>query len=188
MIPVLTSHGNKTIIMTYAQRDINMLIRIMYDIFTVYIIILSDSNQISHLLPSTDMSQCGRSEGHYGSHENADCEIMNVLLNSFLCYEQSDWPKKVITVFMTQGQLHVTRNRDSSDLPPLRHVSRGKQVRDLILMVFIIIRQSIYQRFCHYVFLSDIPYSQQQDISFCMYQDRHRLNLLILHQIMYSVR
>ena len=96
-----------------------MLIRIMYDIFTVYIIILSDSNQISHLLPFTDMWQCGRSEGHYGSHENVECEIMNVLLNSFLCYEQSDWPKKVITVFMTQGQLHVTRNRDSSDLPPL---------------------------------------------------------------------
>ena len=172
----------------YFYREINMLIRIMYGIFTVYFIILSDSNQISHLLPSTDMSQCVRSEGHYVLHENADCDIMNVLLNSFLCYEQSDWPKKVITVFMTQGQLHVTRNRDSSDLPPLGHVSRGKPVRDLILMVFIIIRQPIYQRFCRHVFLSDIPYSQQQDISFCMYQDRHHLNLLILHQTMYSVR
>jgi len=34
------------------------------------------------------------------SNENGDCETMKMLLNSFACYEQSDWPKKVIIGFI----------------------------------------------------------------------------------------
>jgi len=34
------------------------------------------------------------------SNDNGDCETIKVLLNCFLCYEQSDWLEKVITIFI----------------------------------------------------------------------------------------
>ena len=34
------------------------------------------------------------------SNENGNCETMKVLLNCSACYKQSDWLKKVITVFI----------------------------------------------------------------------------------------
>ena len=40
------------------------------------------------------------------SNENGDCEIMIMLLNCFASYEQSDWPKKAITVFIITLNIH----------------------------------------------------------------------------------
>jgi len=56
------------------------------------------------------MSQRGRSEEtpvwvtceklYVPSNENSDCETMKVLLNCFACCKQSEWPKKVINIFI----------------------------------------------------------------------------------------
>ena len=66
--------------------------------------IQSNWNQISHLLPFTDMSHHGRSEEillrvtckwpYVSSNENNDCKTMKVLLSWFAWYEQFDWLKK----------------------------------------------------------------------------------------------
>ena len=39
-------------------------------------------------------------------NENGDSYFMKVLLNCFACYEQSDWSKKVITVFIISLYIH----------------------------------------------------------------------------------
>ena len=42
-------------------------------------------------------------------NKNGDCETMKVLLNCIVCYEQSDFPKKVITVFIMSLYIHDIR-------------------------------------------------------------------------------
>ena len=44
------------------------------------------------------------------SNENCDCDIMKVLLNSFTSYEQSDWPKRVTTVFIISLYIYEIRS------------------------------------------------------------------------------
>ena len=39
-------------------------------------------------------------------NKNGDCETMKVLLSCFVCYEQSDFPKKVITIFIMSLYIH----------------------------------------------------------------------------------
>ena len=43
------------------------------------------------------------------SNENGDYDTMKVLLHCFACYEQSDWSKKVSTIFIVSLYVHDIR-------------------------------------------------------------------------------
>jgi len=59
---------------------------------------LQSDDQISHLLPLTDMSRCGRCKEtplqvtcelpYVSSNANGDCKTRKVLPNCFACYNQ----------------------------------------------------------------------------------------------------
>lgn len=76
-----------------------------------------------HLLPFTDILQHVRSQEtpllshasdpmYYSMKINDDCETMKVLLHvhNFASYEQSDWPKKIKTVFIITLHIHDIRS------------------------------------------------------------------------------
>ena len=81
------------------------------------------------LPPSSLICKCVRSEEkplwatckwpYVPSNENGDWETMKVLLNCFAYYEQSDWLKNVITIFIISLYIHdksrsnMTRNEIS---------------------------------------------------------------------------
>jgi hypothetical protein len=58
------------------------------------------------ILIKSNIPSIGMSRSYIPFNENGDSDFMKVLLNCFACYEQSDWSKKVITVFIISLYIH----------------------------------------------------------------------------------
>jgi hypothetical protein len=129
------------------------------------------------LFPFTDMSGQGKSEEtplwvtsewpFVPSNENDDCETVKVF-NCFACYKQSDWSKKITTVFIISLYIHDIRSL-SCDLwwgflrsPMPWQISKGEQVRDSNAMCLYqwIWLANILLKICilHVVTKEELPY------------------------------
>ena len=90
------------------------------------------------------------SDPYLPSNETGDCEIMKMLLNCFASYEQSDWPKKAITVFIITLNIHdamsLTRDHYWGILkyPIAWHIIKGEQVNNL--MIIWLLRDTTHQK------------------------------------------
>ena len=101
------------------------------------------------------------------SNENDDCETVKVF-NCFACYKQSDWSKKITTVFIISLYIHDIRSL-SCDLwwgflrsPMPWQISKGEQVRDSNAMCLYqwIWLANILLKICilHVVTKEELPY------------------------------